>query len=105
MSTLSGEYCVMTPIVGRVKRIVETPLGSRVMLPQFGSNLFELVDKTMDERYKLLYIAYVFEAFWNTDTGELWDKELEPERIIFSDINDTQISATVILTDGREVQL
>ena len=95
----------MTPIVQRVQRIVGTPLGSRVMLPEFGSNLFELVDKSMDERYRLLFIAYVFESFWNTTTGELWDKELEPERIVFNDINDTEINATVILTDGREVSL
>ena len=95
----------MTPIEERVQRIVGTPLGSRVMLPEFGSNLFELVDKSMDERYRLLFIAYVFESFWNTTTGELWDKELEPERIVFNDINDTEINATVILTDGREVSL
>ena len=95
----------MTPIVQRVQRIVGTPLGSRVMLPEFGSNLFELVDKSMDERYRLLFIAYVFESFWNTTTGELWDKELEPERIVFNDIDDTEINATVILTDGREVSL
>jgi len=95
----------MTAIAKRVQRIVGTTLGERVMLPEFGSKLFSLVDQTMDERYRLLLIAYTFEAFWNTDTGELWDKELEPERIVFNDINDTAISATVILTDGREVQL
>lgn len=95
----------MTPVIQRVKRIVETPLGSRVMLPEFGSNLFELVDKTMDERYRLLFIAYTFEAFWDTKRGVLWDKELEPEQIVFEKIDDTQISASVRLTNGQEVGL
>ena len=95
----------MLPIVDRVKRIVETPLGSRVMLPEFGSNLFELVDKTMDERYRLLYIAYTFQAFWDTSNGVLWDKELEPVQIVFDRINDSEIQSTVRLAGGKEVGL
>jgi len=95
----------MTPIVDRVKRIIETPLGSRVMLPDFGCDLFRLVDKTMDEKYRLLFIAYTFEAFWDTKNGVLWDKELEPYQIIFDSVNDSEISAKVKLTTGEEISL
>jgi hypothetical protein len=95
----------MTPIEVRAKRIIETPLGSRVMLPTFGSRLFELVDKTMDEKYKLMFIAATFESFFNEEKKDLWDKELEPQQIIFGVVNDNEVNASVVLTNGTEVAL
>jgi len=94
-----------TPIDRRAKRIIETPLGSRVMLPTFGSRLFELVDKTMDEKYRLQFIAYTFEAFFDTDNNKLWDAELAPMQIVYEKVNDNEVHASVKLTDGREIGL
>jgi len=45
-----------------IKRVLITPLGSRVMRPEFGSRLFELVDRTFNTEYKLDAISYVYEA-------------------------------------------
>lgn len=45
-----------------IKRVLETPLGSRIMRPQFGSRLFELIDKSIDEEWVLNAIAYTYEA-------------------------------------------
>jgi len=64
----------MATLAQRATRILETPLGSRVMLPNFGSNLFELVDKTINEEYKIRFIAYTHEAFYDLENGKLWDK-------------------------------
>lgn len=59
-----------------VKRILETPLGSRVMLPDFGSKLHTLIDKRVDEKYKLLFISYVFEAV------KRWEKRIKLRRAL-----------------------
>ncbi|WOE69091.1 GPW/gp25 family protein [Hydrogenimonas thermophila] len=45
-----------------IKRILETPLGSRVMRPEYGSRLFELIDKSVDEEWVLNAISYTYEA-------------------------------------------
>ncbi|CUV65231.1 putative phage-related baseplate assembly protein (GPW-like) [Sulfurovum sp. enrichment culture clone C5] len=45
-----------------IKRILLTPLGTRVMLPTFGSKLHTLIDKRADQTWKLLFISYVYEA-------------------------------------------
>ena len=45
-----------------IKRVLLTPLGSRVMRPNFGSRLFELIDKPFDAEYKLDAISYTYEA-------------------------------------------
>ena len=87
----------------RVKRILETPLGSRVMLPNLGSNLFELIDKPIDEEYKIRFIAYTHEAFYDTENGKLWDKELEPKQVVFNNVNNSNLDTTLILTTGEEL--
>ena len=93
----------MATLEQRAVRILETPLGSRVMLPNFGSELFELVDRPIDERYRLQFIASTFEAFYDTENGKLWDKDLEPKQVLFNSVNDTELQATLILTTGEEL--
>ena len=96
----------MTPIAKRAKRIIETPLGSRVMLPHFGSNLFELIDKEVNNEWRLNFIAYVFEAFYDSTEGCLWDAELEPRQVNFTNISRKgEIEATLKLTTGEEIEL
>ncbi|GAB6045080.1 hypothetical protein JCM11957_06780 [Caminibacter profundus] len=45
-----------------IKRVLLTPLGSRVMRPNFGSLLYTLVDKTFDDEFILNAISYTYEA-------------------------------------------
>lgn len=52
----------LVDIENSIKRILTTPLGSRVMEPTFGSNLYLLIDKRIDMEWKLLFSKYVFEA-------------------------------------------
>jgi len=59
-----------------IKRILETPLGSRVMLPEFGSKLYTLIDKRVDSKWKLLFISYVFEAI------KRWEKRIKLRRVL-----------------------
>ena len=45
-----------------IKRVLITPLGSRIMRPTFGSRLYELVDRTFNTEYILDAISYTYEA-------------------------------------------
>ena len=93
----------MATLAQRAERITGTPLGSRVMLPSFGSKLFELVDKPISEEYKLKFIAYTFESFYDLDNRKLWDAELEPKQVLFNSVNDNELQTTLILTTGEEL--
>jgi len=48
-----------------IKRVLMTPLGSRVMRPNFGSRLFDLVDESMGSSFDIDVIHYVSEAIEN----------------------------------------
>lgn len=52
----------LTDIENSIKRILLTPIGSRVLEPEFGSNLYLLVDRRVDKEWMLLFIRYVHEA-------------------------------------------
>ena len=45
-----------------IKRVLMTPLRSRVMRPEFGSELYKLVDRNFDDEFKLDAISYTYEA-------------------------------------------
>ncbi|WP_456390605.1 GPW/gp25 family protein [Hydrogenimonas sp.] len=45
-----------------IRRILVTPLGSRVMMPDYGSRLFELIDKTVNDEWVLDATRHTYEA-------------------------------------------
>ena len=49
-------------VLDSIRRILSTPLGSRVMMPAYGSLLFELVDQSVNDEWVLDAIRYVSEA-------------------------------------------
>lgn len=46
----------------RIRRILTTRLGARVMMPLYGSLLHELIDKSVDDAWVLDAISYTYEA-------------------------------------------
>lgn len=67
-------------------RILTTPLGARVMLPQYGSKLFELVDKSVDDIWVLDAIAYTHEAI------EKNEKRVKLKKVRVNTDNETVIN-------------
>lgn len=65
----------LTDIEKSIERILSTPLGSRVMEPTFGSELYLLIDRRVDDMWKLLFIKYVFEAI------ETWEKRIKVQSV------------------------
>ena len=77
-----------------LKRILETPLGSRVMLPEFGSKLYLLADRRLDEGFKLDFYRYVAEAI------ERWESRVKIERVVLEEVLDSKISYTLYFTNN-----
>ncbi len=49
-------------VLDSIRRILVTPLGSRVMMPEYGSRLFELVDKPVNDEWVLDAVRFSSEA-------------------------------------------
>ena len=49
-------------VLTSISRILSTPLGSRVMMPEYGSELFTLIDKSVNDEWVLDAIRYTYEA-------------------------------------------
>lgn len=81
-----------------IKRILETPLGSRVMLPEFGSKLHTLVDRKMDESFKLDFYRYVAEAI------EKWEKRVKLERVEIGNRVGNKLYYTLYFKGGESMQ-
>ena len=60
----------------KIKRVLITPLGSRIMKPLFGSRLYELVDRTFNTEYVIDAISYTYEAI-QTNLKEIKIKSVD----------------------------
>jgi len=69
-------------IAESIQTILSTPLGSRVMLPEFGSNLHLLIDKKVDDEWIIDFRRYVTDAI-----------EKNEPRVILSKIDIKDIDA------------
>ena len=67
------------PTEEAIKRVLTTPLGSRVMRPKFGSLLYTLVDKTFDDEFILNAISYTYEAI-ETNLPEVKIKKVNVDK-------------------------
>ena len=94
----------VTALKKRFNRLVFTPLGSRVMLPYFGSRIHELIDKPMNFEWKILMKKYLFECFFD-EKEQPWDKDFEPEkiRVIDLDIAKGSVEVQIEFKNGLEV--
>jgi len=81
-----------------ISRILSTPLGSRVMEPLFGSELYLLIDRKVDDMWKLLFIKYIFEAITK------WEKRVKIQSVI-PEIFDEKIKYTIefLVVDTNEI--
>ncbi|TQR29154.1 baseplate assembly protein [Campylobacter sp. MIT 99-7217] len=52
----------MVSIEESIKDILITPLGSRVMRPEYGSLLYTLIDRKIDDDFKIKLTRYTAEA-------------------------------------------
>lgn len=65
----------LSDIEASIKRVLTTPVGSRVLEPTFGSRLYELIDKRPEKEWQVLFTRFVYEAI------DLWEKRVKLKKV------------------------
>lgn len=87
------------------KRMIETPLGSRVVRPPFGSLFHELIDKNMDSEFFMLWKKYAFECFLDQN-NKPWDSRFIPLSVDIVGIDSTAgVIVGIIQFQGFEADI
>ncbi|MBD3842683.1 MAG: GPW/gp25 family protein [Campylobacterales bacterium] len=90
----------ISTITESVIRILKTPLGSRVMRPEYGSKLYELRDRKFDDDFRLKATRYTFEAI------ALNEPRVKVKKVDFKVKAVTGVvSIFITLTNGETVEV
>lgn len=82
-----------------IKDILLTPLGSRVMLPEYGSRLFELVDRRVDDSFRADLAYFVIDAV------SRWEKRVKIDKVVLKSFNDGKFNFTLVLKDNIKLEM
>lgn len=63
-----------------IEDILTTPIGTRVCRREYGSRLFELLDKPIDQVFQVELYAAVADAL------RLWEPDFSLERVMLADV-------------------
>lgn len=86
-------------IENSIKDILLTPLGSRVMLPEYGSRIYELIDRKVDDEFRADLACFVIEAV------EQWEKRVKIDEVRLIGLKDHKLSFKVVLMSGDEIEV
>jgi len=81
-----------------VVRVLTTPLGSRVMRPEFGSRLYELLDRNVDSSFMLDAISWTYEAIEKNLKEVVDNVEVKP-------LSDGIFKIVVWFNEGMSVEV
>lgn len=85
-----------------IRDILTTPIGSRVMRPDYGSRLFSLIDAPYSASVKLSLIAATAEALMT------WEPRLAVETVRLRSYEPGRVLVDLVaryLPDGRELTI
>ena len=92
MSRETGEFLDdLAHLKQSIVDILTTPIGSRVMRRDYGSNLFRLIDKPVNKELIQQIYAAVAEALGN------WEPRIKVEKIQVTEIKESKISLNLQL--------
>ena len=86
-------------IENSIKDILLTPLGSRVILPEYGSRIYELIDRKVDDEFRADLACFVIEAV------EKWEKRVKIDEVRLIGLKDHKLSFKVVLMSGDEIEV
>ncbi|MDR1874370.1 MAG: GPW/gp25 family protein [Synergistaceae bacterium] len=87
-----GRFAVMEPLAHirqSVMDIVTTPIGTRVMLPEYGSKVPRLVDNPVTQSWKLEVYSAVADALHR------WEPRVQIERVQIDAVGPGYVELTV----------
>ncbi len=80
--------------------IVTTPIGSRVMRREYGSRLFELVDRPVNRDFTLEIYAATAGAL------EKWEKRFKLEKVKITEVKEGKVTISldgIYLPNGKNI--
>jgi phage baseplate assembly protein W len=90
MSRTTGAYLNdLEHLKQSIVDILTTPIGSRIMRREYGSNLFYLVDRPVNREFVQQIYAAVAEAI------ERWEPRFDLKKITVDEINDGRITLSL----------
>jgi phage baseplate assembly protein W len=90
MSRETGKYLDdLEHLKQSIVDILTTPVGSRVMRREYGSNLFYLVDKPINREFLQRIYAAVAEAL------ERWEPRLSLKKVTVDEVRDGRITLSL----------
>ena len=87
----------MATVEESILDILLTPIGSRVCLPEYGSRLHELVDRRIDDEYRVDLTRFVYEAV------SKWEHRVTLKQIRDLKQDGDRLSFCIEFTDGTSV--
>lgn len=89
----------LVSIQDSIKDILLTPLGSRVMRPDYGSRIFELIDRKIDDEFRADLACYVIEAV------QKWEKRVKIDEVRLISFDGHILKFKIVFTDGNEMEI
>jgi phage baseplate assembly protein W len=90
MSRTTGKYLDdLEHLKQSIVDILTTPIGSRVMRREYGSNLFYLVDQPINRDFLQQIYAAVAEAL------ERWEPRLNLKKVTVDEVKDSRITLSL----------
>jgi phage baseplate assembly protein W len=90
MSRTTGKYLDdLEHLKQSIVDILTTPVGSRVMRREYGSNLFYLVDRPVNREFLQQIYAAVAEAL------ERWEPRLNLKKVTVDEVRDGRITLSL----------
>ncbi|ECV2036451.1 baseplate assembly protein [Campylobacter jejuni] len=82
-----------------IKNILTTPLGSRVMRPEYGSLLYTLIDRKIDDDFRVKLTRYTAEAI------SKWEKRVKLKGARLNKMQEGKLSITLLFEDYKDFSL
>lgn len=89
----------LVSIEDSIKDILLTPLGSRVMLPEYGSRVYELIDRRVDESFLSDLGYFVIEAV------SRWEHRVSIDRIELISLNNHKLAFRIYFTNNQSMEV
>jgi len=76
-------------VAEEIRRVLKTKKGSIPMNPEYGSELYKLRDRTMNDETKLKIISFTFDAI------DKWVDRVKCKRVDVLPLNDKQFNIRI----------
>jgi len=98
MNNVTGQALTgMDHIIQSIRDILTTPIGTRLMRPNYGSRIFEYIDAPMTDETKIQMIAATAEAIGK------WEPRVEVKRVQVEPTASGRMTIKIELSNNENI--